>query len=159
LGEFLLDEVGLARMSHVSLEVADLERARAFYRDVFGFQIVLDQELAGPEFETVTGVAGAESKLVRGLVAGNSVVQLFWHSWREPVAPEDQRTLMSFEVRDASGAHERLSAQGVPCNSAPVEFGNSWAFVIQDPDGHPIEIIEWKPDAAPYRASASARQP
>ena len=137
-------------MSHVSLEVADLARALDFYRDVFGMQTVMELELEGPEFEAVTGTAGARSHLLRGLIAGNSVVQLFWHSWREPSA--QKRTLMSFEVRDARAAHALLSDKGVPCRSEPVEFDNSWAFVIEDPDGHPIELIQWKADAEPYRA-------
>ena len=153
---FTLEAHGLARMSHVSLEVADLERAHAFYRDHLGFELVMELALEGDEFETVTGVAGARSHLLRGLVAGNSVVQLFWHSWREPT--QEKRTLMSFEVRDARGAHASLSARGVHCQSEPVDFDNSTAFVIQDPDGHPIEIIQWQPDASPYRVpSGGAR--
>ena len=137
-------------MSHVSLEVADLARALGFYREIFGMQIVMERELAGAEFEAVTATPGARSRLVRGLIAGNAVVQLFWHSWREPNA--EKRTLMSFEVRDARRAHALLSAQGVPCRSEPVEFDNSWAFVTEDPDTHPIEIIQWKSDAQPYRS-------
>ena len=78
------------------------------------------------------------------------MVQLFWHSWREP--QETKRTLLSFEVRDARGAHARLGEAGVSCQSEPVEFDNSIAFVIHDPDGHPIEIIQWKPEASPYRS-------
>ena len=42
---YLLEETGLARMSHVSLEVADFDRALAFYRDVLGFQTVLERDL------------------------------------------------------------------------------------------------------------------
>ena len=76
-------------------DVADIEVSLAFYRDVFGHQRILDLELAGAEFEAVTGTPGARSRMVRGLVAGNSVVQLFWHSWREPLA--EKRTLISFE--------------------------------------------------------------
>ena len=51
---------------------------------------------------------------------------------------------MSFEVRDGHAAHTLLRDKGVTCKSEPVEFDNSWAFVIEDPDGHPIEIIQWK---------------
>lgn len=150
MSEFLLESAGLCRLSHISLEVVDLERSLAFYRGNFGFQVVMERALAGQEFETVTGTKGAESRLVRGVVAGNAIVQLFWHNWREP--QDEKRTLMSFEVRDAAHAHGQLDAAGVPCRSAPVEFDNSYAFVIEDPDGHPIEIIEWKADAQPYRA-------
>lgn len=153
-GAYALAAAGLARRSHVSLQVADLERALAFYREVFGMQTVMERDLSGPEFEAVTATPGARSKLVRGLIAGNAVVQLFWHSWREPAA--EHRTLMSFEVRDAHAAHAALVARSVECQSEPVPFDNSLAFVIHDPDGHPIEIIEWLPDAAPYRVPGGA---
>lgn len=146
---FTLAAHGLARMSHVSLEVADLARALSFYRTHFGMQTVLERRLEGPDFEAVTGVVGARSQMVRGSIAGNAVVQLFWHSWREPA--KENRTLMSFEVRDAAGAYVSLSAAGVACQSEPVAFDNSTAFVLFDPDGHPIEIIEWRPEASPYR--------
>ena len=147
---YLLASAGLARLSHISLEVADLDRALGFYREIFGMQIVLERDLEGPDFEAVTATPGARSRLLRGLIAGNAVVQLFWHSWRKPNA--EKRTLMSFEVRDALSAHTLLSDEGVSCHSEPVEFDNSWAFVIDDPDGHPIEIIQWKADAQPYRS-------
>lgn len=152
---FVLEEAGLARLSHISLEVADLDRALGFYRDNFGLQVVFERNLEGPEFEAVTATPGARSKLIRGLVAGNAVVQLFWHSWREPQA--EKRTLMSFEVRDAHAAHKLLVASGVSCQSEPVAFDNCQAFVIHDPDGHPIEIIEWTADATPYRAPGADR--
>lgn len=151
---YTLESAGLARLSHVSLEVADLERALAFYQNTFGLQIVFEMTLEGAEFETVTGTPGARSKLIRGLVAGNSVVQLFWHSWREPLS--ETRTLLSFEVRDAFAAHESLTRDGVACQSEPVVFDNSTAFVLHDPDGHPIEVIQWTPEASPYRVPGTA---
>ena len=146
---FVLGSAGLARMSHVSLEVADVDVSLAFYRQVFGFQVVMDLELEGAEFEAVTAMPGARSRMVRGLIAGNSVVQLFWHNWRE--LQVEKRTLISFEVRDAASAYARLIEADVVCRSEPVEFETSWAFVLQDPDGHPFEIIQWKPSASPYR--------
>ena len=151
---FTLEAAGLARLSHVSLQVADIDRALAFYRSAFGMQIVMERTLEGPEFEAVTGTPGARSKLVRGLVAGNAVVQLFWHSWREPKS--EHQTLMSFEVRDAQAAHTALVKSGIACQSEPVPFDNSIAFVTHDPDGHPIEIIQWTPDAMPYRVPIAA---
>jgi glyoxylase I family protein len=153
--EFALADAGLARLSHVSLQVQDLDRSLSFYQGVFGMQTVFERNLEGPEFEAVTATPGARSKLVRGLVAGNAVVQLFWHSWREPAT--EKRTLRAFEVRDARAAHAALSAAGVDCQSEPVPFDNSLAFVIYDPDGHPIEIIEWTADAAPYRVPGVTR--
>ena len=85
--------------------------------------------------------------MLRGMVAPNAVLQFFEHSWREMVAPG---ALVSFEVRDAAQAHRRLVAAGVACLSEPVEFDNSWAFQASDPNGLPIELIQWKPAAEPY---------
>lgn len=136
-------------MSHVSIETQDLERSLAFYQRIFGFQVIFDREQSGAEFETIVGVPGARSRMIRGLIGGNAVVQLWWHSWREP--SKDERTLMSFEVRDALVAYEALKSEGVPCQSEPVDFPNCTAFVIADPDGHPMEIIRWKGGEEPYR--------
>ena len=149
--DFELADAGLARLSHVSIQVRDLDRSLVFYQDVFGFQTIFDKRLEGDEFEKVTAIAGAKSRMIRGLIAGNSVVQLFWHNWRE--AADVKQTLLSFEVRDIHKAHERLAACCVELQSPPVEFDNSWAFVMNDPDGHPFELIQWKPDFQPYRAS------
>jgi len=144
-----LASAGLARLSHVSLEVADLERALEFYERVFGFQRIFERRLEGAEFESVTGVPGAVSRMVRGVVAGSAIVQLFWHGWRDPLP--DKRTLISFEARDARAAHAGLVSLGIECQSDPVEFEDCLAFVLHDPDGNPIEITQWKPSAEPYR--------
>ncbi len=148
-----LAPAGLARMSHVSISVADLDRVLQFYETVFGFQTVMDRTLAGPEFEKITGVSGARSRMIRGLVAGNSVIQLFWNNWREPGVFGG---LISFEVRDIQAAYAAVQHAGVACVSSPAEFDNSWAFVIHDPAGTSIELIQWKPDADPYRSAPAS---
>ena len=50
----------------------------------------------------------------------------------------------------------RSPHSGSSAAARPVEFDNSIAFVVLDPDGHPIEIIQWHPDASPYRVPSSA---
>ena len=144
-----LHDAGLARVSHLSVQVADLDATEHWWTTHFGYQPIMRKDLAGPEFEAVTGVAGATSRMLRGVVAPGSVLQFFEHSWREVTAPN---VLVSFEVRDAAEAHERLVAAGVACQSPPVAFDNSWAFTASDPNGLPIELIQWKPAAEPYTA-------
>jgi catechol 2,3-dioxygenase-like lactoylglutathione lyase family enzyme len=143
----VLAGAGLARGSHVSVTVADLDATVEWWVRVFGYQIIMQRDLAGPEFEEVCGVPGATSRMVRGLVAPGTVVQFFSHSWREagPV-----NALLSFEVRDAERAHAELTAAGVDCQSGPVHFDNSIAFTAADPNGIPLELIQWLPDAEPY---------
>lgn len=144
-----LHDAGLARVSHISVQVADLDATERWWTEHFGYQPIMRRDLGGPEFEAVTGIAGATSRMLRGVVAPGAVLQFFEHSWREVNAPA---ALISFEVRDAAEAHRRLSAAGVPCQSEPVEFDNSWAFTAADPNGLAIELIQWKPAAEPYTA-------
>jgi catechol 2,3-dioxygenase-like lactoylglutathione lyase family enzyme len=143
-----LFDAGLARVSHLSVQVAELDATEQWWTRHFGFQPILRRDLGGPEFDAVTGVAGATSRMLRGLVAG-TVLQFFQHSWRAFTPPN---VLVSFEVRDAGHAYARLTEAGVACTSAPVEFDNSWAFTAADPDGLPIELIQWKPPVEPYTA-------
>jgi catechol 2,3-dioxygenase-like lactoylglutathione lyase family enzyme len=144
-----LHDAGLARISHISIQVADLDATERWWTGHFGYQPIMRRDLGGPEFEAVTGIPGATSRMLRGIVAPNAVLQFFEHSWREMSAPG---ALISFEVRDAAEAHRRLAAAGVSCQSEPVEFDNSWAFTASDPNGIPIEIIQWKAAAEPYTA-------
>jgi catechol 2,3-dioxygenase-like lactoylglutathione lyase family enzyme len=144
-----LHDAGLARVSHCSVQVADLDATEWWWTEHFGFQPIMRRDLAGPDFEAVTQVPGATSRMLRGMVAPGAVLQFFEHSWREVSAPG---VLISFEVRDAACAHRRLVDAGVACQSEPIEFDNSWAFTASDPNGLPIEIIQWKPAAEPYTA-------
>src|SRR4051794_9257332 len=121
----VLAAAGVARGSHVSITVADVDATVAWWTQMFGYQIIMQRDLGGPEFDEVTGVPGATSRMVRGLVAPGTVVQFFSHSWREP-GPVN--ALLSFEVRDAHRAHVELTGAGVVCQSEPVQFENSIAF-------------------------------
>lgn len=142
-----LHDAGLARVSHLSVQVRDLDATERWWTTHLGYQPIMRKDLGGPEFDAVTGVPGATSRMLRGVVAPGSVLQFFEHSWREPATPN---VLVSFEVRDARVAHDRLVAAGVTCQSEPVEFANSWAFTAADPNGLPIELIQWKPAEEPY---------
>jgi catechol 2,3-dioxygenase-like lactoylglutathione lyase family enzyme len=144
---FTLHRAGLARLSHVSVSVPDLDETERWWTTHFGYQPFQRHDLHGPEFDAVTGVDGATSRSVRGIVAPGTVLQFFWHSWRPPETPN---VLLSFEVRDAAVAYDALMAGGVACQSPPVEFYNSWAFTAADLNGLPFEIIQWKADVEPY---------
>ena len=145
--DHVLATAGVARLSHVSVTVGDLDATVEWWTRIFGYQVVMRRDLSGPEFEEVAGTPGATSRMVRGVVAPGTVLQFFAHDWREagPVG-----ALLSFEVRDVRRAHAELTAAGVPCTSEPVEFDNSTAFTATDPNGIAIELIQWAPDSEPY---------
>jgi catechol 2,3-dioxygenase-like lactoylglutathione lyase family enzyme len=142
-----LAAAGVARLSHVSVTVEDVDAAVDWWTRIFGFQEIMRLDLSGPDFEAVTATPGATSRMVRGLVAPGMVLQFFSHDWREPTSVG---ALLSFEVRDVQRAYAELVAAGVECQSAPVEFDNSTAFTAVDPHGIALELIQWAPSAEPY---------
>jgi len=134
--------------SHVCVGVSDLERALAFYRDGLGLRVIFDVELDGPGMESVTGEAGARGRMVGCLVPGSLVtIELLWFAHRAGAAAQARRstgyTNVSLAVADLDAAYAALVARGVRPLQRPVEVGGVRMFFVADPDGTPIELIEF----------------
>ena len=71
------DAAGLAvtRVEAVGFTVSDMTRALDFYTGVLPFERVSDVEVAGREYELLTGVFGARARIVR-LKLGDELLEL-----------------------------------------------------------------------------------
>lgn len=141
--------------SHVCIRVSEMERALAFYGEVLGFDVVFDVELSGPSLDQVTGEPGAHGRMVGGLLGGTSVELLEIDSQAGPAVggsdPALGYTNISLSVDDLEVAHVAMASAGV--ESGPVvDIGGVRMFFVRDPDGTPIEIIEY-----PNGATTSAQ--
>ena len=132
--------------SHVCIRVSAMDRALAFYREILGFDVVFDVELAGEALDDVTGEADASGRMVGGLLGGTSVELLEITSNADsPVArssPMLGYTNISLSVDDLDAAQATAASAGVR-PSPVVSIGGVRMFFISDPDGTPIEIIEY----------------
>lgn len=140
-------DLGIRGFSHVCVSVSDLERSLAFYRDGLGLRVIFDVELAGPGMESVTGEAGAHGRMVGCLVPGGVTLELLWFAHRAGTGPLPRRgtgyTNVSLAVGDLDAAFAALEARGVRPLQRPVEVGGVRMFFVADPDGTPIELIEF----------------
>jgi glyoxylase I family protein len=127
----------VTNLSHVCIAVTDVERSLAWYREHLGFDVLFDVELAGPSMTAVTGEEGAAGRMVGGLVAG-AVVELLQLAH----APRPGYTNLSFRVDDLDAAHAAAADNGATPGEA-VDIGGVRMFFVEDPDGTPIEIIEF----------------
>jgi len=136
--------LGLRSFSHICIGVADMNRALDFYRRLLGFDLVFDIELEGPSLEAVTGKRGAKGRMAGGLVAGAMVELLALGSTeRPPAGPHLGYTNISFCVDDLDAAHARVVELGYAPAQAPVDIGGVRMFFVNDPDGTPIEFVEF----------------
>jgi len=150
----------VCNFSHVCIAVSDAERSLAFYRDVLGLPVIFDLELAGTGMEAATGEAGARGRMI-GLRApgpgGVTIELLALGHTREPGSgrPETGYTNISLSVDDLDAAYDDLVASGVSPLQRPFGVGGVRMFFVADPDGTPIEVIEF-PGSATTSAEHNA---
>jgi glyoxylase I family protein len=134
----------LQAFSHVCIGVSDIDASLEFYRRLLGFEVVFDVELEGASLETVTGRSGAKGRMVGGLIAG-VMVELLGLGDVPPGAsgPHLGYTNLSFSVRDLDAVHRQVIELGYQPAQEPVDIGGVRMFFVADPDGTPIEIIEY----------------
>jgi catechol 2,3-dioxygenase-like lactoylglutathione lyase family enzyme len=151
--------LGVTSVDTVGMTVADMDRAVAFYTDVLTFEKVSDVEVAGREYELLTGVFGARSRVVR-LRIGTETIELteFLAPKGRPM-PDDVRPNdrlfqhVAIIVRDMTEAYGRLRRFDVAHASSGPQRLPDWnpnaggisAFYFRDPDRHFVEILQFPP--------------
>ena len=130
--------------SHLCVGVSDIELSLDFYRRLLGFHVVFDVELEGGSLESVTGTSGAKGRMVGGLIGG-TMIELLALGNLSPVhsGPHLGYTNMSFSVVNLSEAHRRVLELGFKPTTEPVDIGGVRMFFVNDPDGTPIELVEY----------------
>jgi glyoxylase I family protein len=142
----MVEPLPIERFSHVCIRVSSMPRSVAFYREVLGFDVVFDVELAGEPLAKVTGESGAHGRMVGGLLGGTTVELLEITSRadepRARAAPSLGYTNISLSVVGLDAVHDRASS--LHLSPGPiVDIGGVRMFFLADPDGTPIEIIEY----------------
>ena len=133
-----------ARVGHVHLQVTDLERSIAFYRDLLGFEL----QLRFGEQAAFLGAGGYHHHI--GLNTWNS---LGGAPARTQGAGLYHAALLYPTRADLGRVVGRLVAAGYPLTGA-ADHGVSEAVYLDDPDGNGLELYwdrpraEWPRDAA-----------
>ena len=139
-----LSPLPLQAFSHVCVGVSDIDASLDFYRRLLGFEVVFDVELEGSSLESVTGTSGAKGRMVGGLVAGVMLELLGLGNVPAGASgPHLGYTNISFSVRDLDAVYRQVIELGFQPAQEPVDIGGVRMFFVVDPDGTPIEIIEY----------------
>lgn len=143
--------LNVSGMDHIVLNVADVERSVAFYRDVLGLGIErLDQWRAGQapfpsvrlNADTLIDIVGREESARAGRVENMNHFCL----------------VVTDEALEPAMAH--LAAHGVPVTTGPARrwgaHGDGASIYFRDPDGNEIEVRTYA-RAALERLAQAAR--
>jgi predicted enzyme related to lactoylglutathione lyase len=103
---------------HVHIWVADVDRTKAFYRDVLG--LTVSEERAGETVEFENG-------------------KLWFGKTRSSAPLATNAITIGLEAPSVQAVYDRLKARGVSV-PPPEERRYGWSFHLKDPDGYEIEI-------------------
>ncbi len=137
---------------HTAISTADLERSIGFYRDLLGFEMVMDFSWPeGTENMNATHELEETSGRVVLLKAGNAMIELFQFETPTPKPLDPDRRLCEhgithfcIDVDDIDLEYERLKAAGMRFHCPPVDYGSVKTTYGRDPDGNVIELQEIK---------------
>jgi glyoxylase I family protein len=118
----------LKGIHHWSVVVSDMERAVNFYTEVLGLQEI--------EIPATFKPAGAK---VRWFQLGDQHIHLMPASEPDALSPRH----IALEIDNAQAGREYFKAKGFDIPEELLIPGAD-RFVITDPDGNRIELIEWK---------------
>lgn len=155
-----------ARIVRFSLTSADIDALGAFYGAALGFEPAAIDERGGPAFVRLTGIEGARARSLLLRLGTQEVELVAFTPPGRPYPPESASNDLWFQhmaivVSDMRSAYSRLSARPgwTPITHPepqrlPESSGGVVAFKFRDPEGHPLELLEFPPG----RVSAAWQQ-
>jgi len=141
-------------IDHTAIAVGSSERSLRFYRDLLGLRVVGQSHNYGTEQAHLGNVEGADVRITGLRAADGPGIELlqYVHPGNGRPAPADERandlvqvqtTLVVTDARAAATACTRWGA--TPESREPVAAGGLGfrrGFLVRDPDGHVLRIVE-----------------
>src|SRR6266536_1067227 len=144
----------------IGITVSDMDRAVDFYSKVLTFEKISDAEVAGENYEHLEGVYGLRMRVVRMRLGDESIELTEYLAPKGRPIPVDSRSNdrwfqhIAIIVSDMDKAYAWLRQNKVEHASSGPQRLPDWnknaagisAFYFKDPDGHPVEVLQFPPD-------------
>jgi catechol 2,3-dioxygenase-like lactoylglutathione lyase family enzyme len=136
-------------LHHVAIATRDADRLLACYRDLLGFEVVVDYvwEPGTVVADRITALEGSSARQIM-LRNGNAYFEIFQYRAPEPAAGDGARrvcdpgiTHLCLDVTDVDGEYQRLLAAGMTFHCEPQDVARGVRTTYgRDPDGNVIEL-------------------
>src|SRR2546426_9086134 len=149
----------------IGITVSEMDRAVDFYSKVLTFEKVSDTEVTGENYEHLEGVFGLRIRVVRMRLGDEFVELIEYLAPKGRPIPVDSRSNdrwfqhIAIIVSDMDRAYCWLRQNKVEHASSGPQRLPDWnknaggisAFYFKDPDGHPVEVLQFPPDKGPEK--------
>lgn len=141
-----------ACFSHLVVGVTDMDRALEFYRGLLGMDVVFDQAMSGEPFDAALGSTSSQDGRVVGGLVGGVMIELLSLGAASSTAAGKRRPFLgnqniSLSVPDLDATFSTVKDAGYEPEQEPFAIAGVRMFFVKDPDGMPVEFIEF-PGAA-----------
>lgn len=124
------------RIDHVEVITSDMESSIEFYTDILGFKVKRRRRVQKPPMEEVAF-----------LELNNMTIEMF--SMKDAAPPSKEQWQIGYrrialEVKDIDKAVGYLKAKGAKIVTDIRDLDMARLAVIEDPNGLPIEIVQWR---------------
>lgn len=138
--------MGVKVWHHTSLAVADIDRAMAFYRAAFGYEVLFEERGMAAQIASMTGVPGLVCDLVqmRSPISGH-VLELISFKGQGMGAPKPLRPGMAhvaFYVDDLDEALAKIEKLGAVRLGEITQFDEGRSVYVREPAGSFLELEE-----------------
>jgi catechol 2,3-dioxygenase-like lactoylglutathione lyase family enzyme len=127
----------LVGVSHIAFQVSDVARARAFYGGLLGY-------------EEAPRAGQPPSNVVRFRVNARQYIEIVPGL---PAGKDERLDHVAFQTTDITALRAFLEEKGVKTAEPGLEAG-SRAMRVADPDGHPVEFVQYDAGSPVARALA-----
>jgi catechol 2,3-dioxygenase-like lactoylglutathione lyase family enzyme len=146
------DVVGVGNFSHI---VSSMEKSLAFYRDVLGLEVTINNPFSGaPAIMKLGATPNAQSRFAALRVPGSEVgIELIEYKDidRKPQHPkfvDPGAGNMALRVRDIGAIYDKLQKFGATIltkGGKPATINNGAYLFVEDPDGFVVELSQGTP--------------
>ena len=145
----------ITNLAHAGFAVSDMDTMVSFYRDIFGFQVVLDTSVSGKEADAIVNFHVERERIVV-LQLAEAQIELIEYRPKGRNYPSDFKSNdlfgvhLAFLTDDMERDYSLLKKNGVKIISQgpqtipgehPV-FGGTKVLYFEDPEGHPLELLQ-----------------
>jgi len=156
-----VNQDGVVRsVESIGMTVSNMDRSLDFYSHVLSFAKISDVELSGGEYERLEGVFGLRMRVVRMRLGGEFIELTEYLAPKGRPAPQESRSndrwfqhvaIITSDMDKAYAWLKQNKTQHV--SSVPQTLpayirlaAGIRAFYFEDPDGHPLEVLQFPPD-------------
>jgi lactoylglutathione lyase len=160
----------IGAVHHTGLTVRNLDASVAFYRDLLGCSVIMQQDKSGGYLAEIVGAPGASVRMAHLYdPAGRHVIELFEYIVPNVIdVPLEPWRLgnahLCFVVADLDAVHARLAAAGVAMVSQPILIdtganAGGKGLYLRDPNGITLELFQPAPGTSAHELLALSANP